>query len=153
MRILFAFFALVIITSCISSKIKYSEKKIYKLEENGYSVHYSNENIKFKNILLDRKNIKSVNKDRTEKTLNILSKDLHPNFITGEILYNQIKKEANQNFDLIVINGIPFSEQDLKFLKIEKSIYKDYIILPPEKLNSTIACRQWQNGFLILNLK
>ena len=127
-------------------------KKIFQLERKGFNVQYNNENSKFKDLILDEKNVKVVIKNNQNKTINIISKNPQSEFINGIDLLEKIKAETKQNFDLVVISGIPFTESDLINLNIEKVKYKNYKILSADEINNnTTFCKRYDNGILLIN--
>lgn len=154
MQLILKLLAILILYSCSTTKINYKPNRIFALEKKGHIIQFNNTGVKFRYLELDPNNVKEVIKNNHHKTLNIISKNPNSEFINGFELFEKIKNETKQNFDLVVISGVPFSESDLKSLQIEQSIYKEYKILSADELNKTTTfCQSFDNGILIITLK
>ncbi|WP_404985341.1 hypothetical protein ACI513_19195 [Chryseobacterium sp. M5] len=154
MKLGLQFLAILILCSCSITKLNYKPSKIFALERKGHIIQFNYTSTKFRHLELDPNNVKEVIKNSYNKTLNIISKNPNSEFINGFELIEKIRNETKQNFDLVVISGVPYGESDLKNLQIEQSIYKDYKILSAEELNNnTTFCRGFDNGILFVTLK
>lgn len=147
LKILFIFLS----AACSTSKINYSSKRIFNLEDKGYEVQYNEQSTAFVYLKLDSKNIDEVIKDNTTKTIYITAKDKNTEFISVTDIAEQIKSKYEEEVGMLVIDGIVIPEKDLEKVKIEKSIYKSYEYLTLEKLSHSTICRgNWDGGVLVI---
>lgn len=144
---------LILCISCSTTKIDYSTKRVYELERKGMQIQYKAENIKFRNLFLDKSNVSSVIRNKRTNTINILPKNSNSEFITAQKLVDEIKSQTKTEFELIIINGIPIEKSELDILKIEKSVYDKFDILKAEKANQAFPHRQFKNDILLILTK
>ncbi len=124
------FIFLLSFSSCtIHTKTNYTN--IPKLEKEGYQIIYQEKPVNFSNYFFDRENVKYVLKKRKEKIVNIVPVDSNSEFINGSDFLKQADKE--NICELVVINGIPYSIENMSEVEIEVSSIKSLDILKSEK--------------------
>jgi hypothetical protein len=143
MKKLTIFLVLLTLISCKVASVDSKRDKLMILERKGWTFYLNSEKIKLQQIILDKQNFKSVDIQRSEKRIYISQKEQNP-------IYTNIKSIAHQDSlsinDLVVIDGIPYSNLDAKSLKIESSA-----IMKVTKSTDTIkiGCRPIKNLILI----
>lgn len=133
----FLFFILFLSFSSCTLHIKTNYKNISKLENEGYQVVYNGKPVKFTNYYLDRENVKYVLKKRKEKTINIVPVNSNSEFINGSNFLKQVDKE--NLCEWVVINGLPYSIEDMSEVAIEvPSIKKSAIFKEETHIGKTV---------------
>lgn len=146
LKILFIFLS----AACSTSKINYSSKRIFNLEDKGYEVQYNEQSTAFAYLKLDPENIDKVKKDNSNKAISITAKNRNAEFISVTDIADQIKSKYEEEVGMLVIDGIVIPEKDLEKVKIEKSIYKDHEYLTMEKSQITFCRGNWTGGLLVI---
>ncbi|MBP1649910.1 MAG: hypothetical protein H6Q26_67 [Bacteroidetes bacterium] len=140
-------FVLTGLASCTT--IRYSEKAVFKSEKRGYQVVYNGHPVAFKNIILNKDSITRVKKNYVRRRISIYPTSVNAKFKTGEELVNEIRVATGKEFDIIVINGVPyFKAEELKLLQVQQSAGVEYIILDPDKFQ--ISCNRMDNPLLLI---
>ena len=134
---------ILIFTSCKVASVNSERNKLINLEKKGWSFYLNSEKIALEKTILDNQNFKSFDIKKSQKKIYIYQKE-------RKTSYNNIKDlvllDSLANDDLVVINGIPFSNLDARNLKIEKSAIRQVTKL---KDTAWIGCRPINNLILI----
>lgn len=109
----------------------------------------------FKNLYLNKDNIKKTTVDKKNKVVNIFQKT-QSEFIKLNSIYqdslNSNSSDLNNKISLIVINGIPIMESEKSKILFDQSAINELKIIDAE-INSQIFCRITDDNILIINTK
>ena len=134
---------LITIVSCKVASIDSERNKLLILERKGWTFYINTEKIILEKTILDKRNFKSVEIKKSEKKIYIFQKEKSSNYLSITSLAAQ---DSLTDKDLVVIDGIPYSNFDAKSLRIESSA-----IIKLTKSTDTIkiGCRPIKNLILV----
>lgn len=135
------------ILSCTSFAINYNKKKIEKLENKGYQIYFNGQKIKSDNFHISKQKLKSATKNHETKTVEIIPNE-KANIIDGEDLIREFKY-STKNYQLLILNGIPFEKENLKNVLIDKNSIKEVTILKKEQANDLFD-RKFEEDIIIV---
>jgi hypothetical protein len=113
------------------------------LERKGWTFYINSEEIILEKTILDKRNFNSVEIKKSEKKIYIFQKEKSSNYSSITIL---AALDSLTDKDLVIIDGIPYSNFDAKSLRIESSA-----IIKLTKSTDTIkiGCRPIKNLILV----
>ncbi len=145
-----SFLLFLTIISCSSVATNYNRKKIENLENKGYQIYFNGQKIKSDNFHISKQKLKSVKKNYETKTFEILP-NAKANIIDGEDLIREFKY-STKNYQLLILNGIPFIKDNLKNVLIDKNSIKEVTILKKEQANNLFD-RKFEEDIIIVKTK
>lgn len=130
----FVLTSLILLLACRAPKKISQHKlltyKIYDLERGNYTTYYRGEKITpFRRIVLDSENILSVDIDNRERKIFITPKKTDTKFIYVSDILDSIQRVTGQRDYMMAYNGVPYLRQDIDSFRIEKTLYRGYIVL------------------------
>ena len=133
----------------VAIPIEYNKSKIEKRYlQNNYLITLNGKKVDFRNLYLDRKNVKSIQRNRKEKIISIEQRK-ETNLVGLKAL------ESNtinfQEIELIIINGIVI--KNMKQIKFEPKAVKNIQILKKEVLNKLFPCRDYKGDMLLITIE
>lgn len=135
--------------SCLSSQVRYNKTEIVKkFCEKGYQVTLNGDVVDFKNLYLDKKNIKRVRRNFSNKTINVIQKDTLNLVALDVIISSDLKFK---NVSLVVIDGILISEKSQ--VEIELTAVESIDLIKQSELNDVFSCRRPQGDMLLIATK
>ena len=151
MKKILLLFIPILIFGCASRNIAYNRYKIIKRYAEKYQILLDNKAVDFKNVYLDKGNIKNVLVDRRTKKVMITQLERRKlvslnNFIDS--LYIDSKTKTKEDFSLIVLNGVPFRDSLLSKTRIDIHSIKKIKIFKPDK--SGVLCWSDSNVLVIV---
>ncbi|MDC9723832.1 MAG: hypothetical protein PSN34_13815 [Urechidicola sp.] len=146
---------LFLLLSCGTHNIEYNREKIIKKYSMNFDILVDSNKTDFKNLYLNKDNIKKTTVDKKNKVVNIFQKT-QSEFIKLNSIYqdslNSNSSDLNNKISLIVINGIPIMESEKSKILFDQSAINELKIIDAE-INSQIFCRITDDNILIINTK
>lgn len=132
-----------LIVSCKVASIDSERYKLINLERKGWIFHINSEEIMLEKMILDKENFKSLEINKSEKKIYIVQKNQNPDYSN---ITHLASLDSLREMDLVVIDGIPYSNLDARSIKIESSA-----IMKLTKLTDTVivGCRPIKNLILV----
>ena len=125
-----------------------SQKRIIESEKKGYRIFFQKSEIKFTNLHISKKKIESIKKNRGNKAIKIYPKST-VKMITADSLSRELDFLGKKNFELIIINGIPYEKSYFKNALIDVNSIKQATILKQENANKLFD-RRFKDDILII---
>ncbi|WP_291065036.1 MULTISPECIES: hypothetical protein [unclassified Empedobacter] len=147
------FLTIFLLFSCASQNLSYKEKQISKFSQLGYKILLENKPINIKYYFLTKKNVKKVVKNNQNKTITIeLSSDTK--LLKGKEFLQEIQQNFrnNRDYELIVINGIPYEKNQIDSINFDLKSLDQVTILKQESANK-ISHRIFNSDILVLKTK
>ncbi len=139
---------LITFSGCISHQIKYDKWKIVrKYSKKNYRITLEGKEVNFRNLYLDKENLKSVYRNRKEKRIEIKQKN-KANLVKLDFFESDTINL--ENIGHVVINGLPMIEEDFEKIILELNAVKDIKIITEETIDSKIFCRRPGDVMLII---
>lgn len=110
MKILPFFLVLFLFISCKHTEVESSRKELLRYEKNGYRIFLNKKRIHIANLFLDRREIKKIEVDEDQKTLNIIRKDT----ILHLISLSSVASNLNPENEIIVIDEFTVESKDFE---------------------------------------
>ncbi len=142
---IFLFLILLLTYGCSVRNINYDREKIIKKYASNFDILVDSKKVDFKNLYLDLENIREIRLDRKNKTLGITQIRASKLVKLSEINLDSLNKGRGgwkkTKIGLIVINGIPLTDEHIEKTLIDLNSIKDFRVLKGkdlEKNGSTI---------------
>lgn len=158
MRLCFLFLLVTITFSCASRDINYDRNKLLNRYSESYKTFVDNQEVDLEYLYLNKNNIHQVVLNKKSKHLNIYQNKPTKFFEIKNLNLDSLssgRRGWNKNkIALIVINGIPLTEEDIEKTKIDTNAIESLNIISQQKLNETTTwCRGFDGDVLIINTK
>ena len=140
-----------VFSGCVSVKIKYDKRKIERIYfDKNYQIKLQGQIIDFENHYLNKNNIKSVVKNRREKTINIEHKT-KPKFIGLKDFESDTL--SLKDISLVIIEGLVIENENWEKIKFEQNIVKSFEILERDALYKLNWDYPYKGDLMIITIK
>jgi len=139
---------LTLLMSCATQNMTYNHKRLLKKASKNYTFFVDNEKADFRNIILDKHNIKSVVMHRKIKEVYITQIKNNLVFVKDcaivkdSLIHKKASKKIN---DLVIIDGLRYN---LKNVRIDTTIIETIQLYNTNKLRRDIFCKPM--GYIVL---
>lgn len=157
MRIFLLLLTLTLTFGCATRNIKYDRNKILKKYSAEYKMFVDNEKMDLETVFLDKDNIENIRIDKRTRELKITQ--LKPielfaikNFKLDS-LFPDREIETKRKIDLIIIDGIPMTDNLKEKTKIDLNAIESISIVTQEKMNNSTFGRRYDGDLLLIMTK
>lgn len=126
---------IVLLSSCSIVHMPYKRDKIIRKYTASHEIYLDDSKIDFIDYYLDTGNIKSITRNKNDKTIYIERDSIIP-FLTFEEYFKD--KGADK---LVILNGVPIETENGRKLKISPNALIEVTVLKNDTLNSIFSCR------------
>jgi len=157
MRIFLLLLTLTLTFGCATRNIKYDRNKILKKYSAEYKMFVDNEKMDLETVFLDKDNIENIRIDKRTRELKITQ--LKPTELFAiknfklDSLFPDREIETKRKIDLIIIDGIPMTDNLKEKTKIDLNAIESISIVTQEKMNNSTFGRSYDGDLLLITTK
>lgn len=154
MRIFLLLLTLTLTFGCATRNIKYDRNKILKKYSAEYKMFVDNEKMDLETVFLDKDNIENIRIDKRTRELKITQ--LKPTELFAiknfklDSLFPDREIETKRKIDLIIIDGIPMTDNLKEKTKIDLNAIESISIVTQEKMNNSTFGRRYDGDLLLI---
>ncbi|PHR94585.1 MAG: hypothetical protein COA80_12740 [Leeuwenhoekiella sp.] len=157
MRIILFLLIITFTFGCATRNVTYYRYKILKKYSSDYDIFVDNEKTDLETVFLDKDNIKNVQINKRTKEVKITQIKQTELFETKNLNLDSLSAGRRgwdkKKIQLIIIDGIPLTDDLKEKTKIDLNAIKSISILDQEKLKRRTLCNTYDGDILLITTK